>query len=248
VTDEIPEAAASGAIARCYADIRHQLGVPLVNLIWRRLAAIGALESCWQRVKADLPAISAQAAALHGRARQLVAGLPASGWAPQGSGVLESILMSYERGNSINLAMVRRLLGAPLIRFDDGRLPQAPNHVPPVPAFATMPAALRGAIDQLAGVGPAGHTGIRPTLWVHLAELPGIIEAAAAHLPAVLSSPSFQAAHAELTATDSRAIAGEFFTGPVLSLLQAFHLRIAEMLLIGLYLERKRLTSAEPCP
>jgi hypothetical protein len=248
MTNEIPEAAASGAIARCYADIRHQLGVPLVNLIWRRLAAIGALESCWQRVRDELPTITAQAAALNGRARQLIAGLPSSGGALQGPGVPGSILVSYERGNSINLAMVKRLLGAPAMPFEDGQLPQAPASVPPVPEFAALPAGARAAIDLLARVGPAGQTDIRPTLWIHLAAAPGVIEAVASHLPPVLGCASFRMAHAELTAIDPDGVAGEIATGPVLGILQAFHLRIAEMLLIGLYLEHTLSMPAENHP
>ncbi len=248
MTDEIPEAAASGAIARCYADIRQGLGLPIVNLIWRQLAAIGALETCWQRVRDELPTITAQAAALNGRARQLIAGLPSSGGRPQGPRVLGSILVSYERGNSINLAVVKRLLGAPAMPFADSQLPQAPAIVPPVPDFAGLPTGARAAIDLLAGAGPAGQTGIRPTLWIHLAAAPGVIEAVASHLPPVLGCASFRKAHAELTAINPDGVASEIATGLVLGIVQAFHLRIAEMLLIGLYLERILSMPAETRP
>jgi hypothetical protein len=36
----IAEAAATGKTARIFADIRHVLGVEVVNLIWRHLATI----------------------------------------------------------------------------------------------------------------------------------------------------------------------------------------------------------------
>jgi hypothetical protein len=64
----------------------------------------------------------------------------------------------------------------------------------------------------------------------------------------VLGCASFRKAHAELTATDPDGVAGEIATGPVLGILQAFHLRIAEMLLIGLYLEHTLSMPAETHP
>ena len=51
MSDPVPaiaEAAATGATAEIFADIRHVLGVEVVNLIWRHLATIpDALPWAW---------------------------------------------------------------------------------------------------------------------------------------------------------------------------------------------------------
>ena len=48
----ISEADATGEIAKMYEDIRVTLGIPLVNLIWRNLAAVpGGLKWAWTTMK-----------------------------------------------------------------------------------------------------------------------------------------------------------------------------------------------------
>jgi len=52
MSDPVPaitEAGATGEIAAIFADIRHVLGVEVVNLIWRHLATLpGALPWAWE--------------------------------------------------------------------------------------------------------------------------------------------------------------------------------------------------------
>jgi hypothetical protein len=230
---EIPESEATGAVARCYADIRHRLGVPVVNLIWRHLAALGEIEACWDRVRDDIALIERHGGALNAAARGMIAPLPAPAplhWTSPGP----QILVSYERGNSLNLATVRLLLGCPA-PGDGGSLPLAPDHVPPVPGFASLPPALQVAIERLAAAGPGADTGIRPTLWVHLACLPDLLGAISATIPRTLADERFRAAHARLTAHPAEAAPTGLSQTAALTL-QRFNRRIGEMLLIGLYL------------
>lgn len=71
MSDPVPaiaEAAASGELATIFADIRHVLGVGVVNLIWRHLAVIpGALPWAWGMLRPlHLDAtIAAEAKAMH---------------------------------------------------------------------------------------------------------------------------------------------------------------------------------------
>jgi hypothetical protein len=233
--EEIPETEATGALARCYADIRDRLGVPVVNLIWRHLAAIGVIDACWERVRDDIEAIERHGAALNALARDMIATLPPPATLPWTSPGPQ-ILVSYERGNSLNLATARRLLGCPP-PGTGGALPRARGHLPPVPRHADLPPASRAAIERLAAAGPGADTGIRPTLWIHLACLPNLLEAIAAEIPDVLAVERFHAEHARLTALP----AGGGTTGlneTATLALQRFNRRIGEMLLIGLYLGR----------
>lgn len=232
---EVPEAEATGALARCYADIRLKLGMPVVNLIWRHLAALGEIDGCWERVRDDIGLIERHGAVLHAASYSLIAPLPPPApldWTSPG----QKILVSYERGNSLNLATVRLLLGCPE-PGEGGSLPHAPDHVPPVPRFANLPPVLQAAIERLAEAGPGADTGIRPTLWVHLACLPDLLEAIAATIPAMLADERFRTAHARLTVPAVDAAAKGLSETAALAL-QRFNRRIGEMLLIGLYLGR----------
>lgn len=238
MTGEIPETRAVGSIARCYDDIRQRLGVPMVNLVWRRLAALGALERCWEQVREDLPAITAQAAVLNGLARERLSNLsPSLRPSISASTIARAIIQSYERGNCINLATMRQLLGAPPLRSSSGRLPQAPDRIPPVPVLAELPARVRSAIEQLAQAGPAAATGITPTLWIHLADPPGLIERLARALTPVLGDADFRKAHSALTLLGDQLPPPHTISAQVRDCLQAFHQRIAEMVLIGVYLD-----------
>lgn len=242
---EVPETEAAGALALCYADIRRRLGVPVVNLIWRHLAALGEIEACWERVRDDLPIIEARAAGLNGAARRMAGEWSAPSPLPWPEPASD-ILVSYERGNSLNLATVRQLLGCALVE-GEGSLPQAPARLPPVPPFASLVPASKVAVETLAAAGPGADTGIRPTLWVHLACAPALLAAAALSLPPLLAHEQFRAAHARLTALSPRP-AGDGLSNAAVEALARFNRRIGEMLLIGLHLDRSRLHTLENRP
>jgi hypothetical protein len=60
---EIPEADATGRVAELYDDIRAVLGLPLVNLVYRHLAALGCLEAAWTQLRPNLSDAAVDAAA-----------------------------------------------------------------------------------------------------------------------------------------------------------------------------------------
>ena len=117
----LPESEASGAAAALYADIRGVTGVPVVNLIWRRLAFFpGALEWAWAAVR---PLYAGGLA--DGAAAQILAGtplpdlppwpdplLPAAGLSGADRAAVIRMLASYDRGNRLNLAALGALLQA----------------------------------------------------------------------------------------------------------------------------------------
>ena len=73
----LPESEATGRAAALYADIRDVLGVPVVNLIWRRLAHFpGALEWAWGAVRPLYAGGAADAAAAAIQARTPLPDLP----------------------------------------------------------------------------------------------------------------------------------------------------------------------------
>jgi hypothetical protein len=243
---EIPESDATGEVARIYADIRARLQLPVVNLIWRHLAALGHLEWSWDAVRDRLPEISASAAELNARARiqaENCEPLPLLPW----SGTVAGILGAYERGNSMNLATVRLLLGdAPERHGAEFKLP-APAQIPPVPRFADIAGDLRALIDRLAAAGPGAGTGIRPTLWVHLAHAPEFLRAAEQPVTRLLTTPTFRGAHAVLSAL-SITPAEPHLPDTLATALDRFNRRISEMLLTGICLERSRRALMESQP
>ena len=129
----LPESEATGRAAALYADIRDVLGVPVVNLIWRRLAHFpGALEWAWGAVRPLYAGGAADAAAAAIQARTPLPDLPpwpremlpAMGLGEAESAAILHILASYDRGNRLNLAALGALLqaleGAPAARFRSG--------------------------------------------------------------------------------------------------------------------------------
>jgi hypothetical protein len=52
----------------------------------------------------------------------------------------------------------------------------------------------RAQVDELSSVGPGSSSGVRPSLWLHLANWPDLLNEIAASCPPVLASPGFSAA------------------------------------------------------
>ena len=117
----LPESEASGAAAALYADIRGVTGVPVVNLIWRRLAFFpGALEWAWAAVRPLYAGGLADAAAARILAETPLPDLPpwpdpllpAAGLSGADRTAVIRMLASYDRGNRLNLAALGALLQA----------------------------------------------------------------------------------------------------------------------------------------
>lgn len=188
----ISEAEATGEIADLYADIRATLGVPLVNLIWRNLAAVpGALSWAWLSVKPlyENGAIQTEARALlKGQQLPAVPVLPPSALRAAGvdSGdekTIRAILDSYDRSNPLNLVALSALLA----RLNDEAAPAlaAPAPSPETPALDVALPRLLPLDDMDAGtadlvrainrLGARGRDHIIVSMPRHLAHWPGYL-------------------------------------------------------------------------
>ncbi|QQS12228.1 MAG: hypothetical protein IPK81_22420 [Rhodospirillales bacterium] len=189
--DPVPavrEDAATGDIARLYADIRATLGVPVVNLVWRHLATIpGALEWSWNSVRpVYLDGAAAGAAAALRDAMPLVpvAGLPrdalrAAGVDAAAETAIRGVLASYDRSNTMNLltlsALRARIDGvpaepAPALHAGGGN--DAPDALPPLLARDEMAPETWRLVLRLNALGARDDGRIVASMYRHLAHWP----------------------------------------------------------------------------
>ena len=197
----LPESEATGRAAVLYADIRDVLGVPVVNLIWRRLAHFpGALEWAWGAVRPLYAGGAADAAAADIRDCTPLPDLPPwpRGMLPaMGLGEAESasilhVLASYDRGNRLNLAALGALLqalegasGATLAVVESGAARAAvEGEIPPIPAMEALSPEVRELVLGLNEFGNSGDT-VVASLYRHLAYWPGYLALAWVQLAAL---------------------------------------------------------------
>ena len=189
----IAEADATGDIAALYADIRATLGVPIVNLIWRNLAAFpGGLAWAWGSVKPLYAAgkVQNEAQALR-RAQRLPAVLPMPAAALRACGVdagaertIRAILDSYDRSNALNLVALSALLvrlrteiapaaGAPA----PAAAPEPPigAALPPLVSPADMTADTEALVRAVNRLGARGRDHILVSMPRQLAHWPGFL-------------------------------------------------------------------------
>lgn len=189
----IPEAEATGEIAALYADIRAALGVPVVNLIWRNLAATpGALAWAWGAVKPLYVdgVIRTEARALR-RSQRLPAcpgfagsSLRAAGVSEADEAAIRRVIAAYDRSNALNLLALLALLGR--LRGEsppDGALPDK-GDAPEPAQEGGLPAIL--SLDDIAPetaelardlnrLGARGRDHIMVSMPRHLAHWPGFL-------------------------------------------------------------------------
>ena len=197
----LPESEATGRAAALYADIRDVLGVPVVNLIWRRLAHFpGALEWAWGAVRPLYAGGAADAAAAAIQARTPLPDLPpwpremlpAMGLGEAESAAILHILASYDRGNRLNLAALGALLqaleGAPargsVPAAGDGARAAVEGELPPIPAMEVLPSEVQALVLGLNQLGNSGDT-VVASLYRHLAYWPGYLALAWVQLAAL---------------------------------------------------------------
>jgi hypothetical protein len=189
---EVSEQEAGGRVAETYAEIRALLGVPVVNLIYRHLAAEpGRLEATWAALRPNLAD-----PATHGLALELardvdgtrppVAVVEAAALAQAGVSASEhrralATLAVYERANALNLLAVSALLeGAPgspeavsAARSEGGSRAGA---ILPMADLDALAARERAILDELsASVAGAGGDTLIPSLYRHLASSPALL-------------------------------------------------------------------------
>ncbi len=189
---EVREADASPGILAIYNDICNTLGVPFVNLIHRYLATIpGALEYAWalgrdacldgrldswvttMMVQARLDEIPVTAdVALPNHAREIAA----------------RIVEIYNRQNPRNVIVFTALLRVlrdpelqpseaipSLLASTERRVPA--TTVPPLPKFVDLDEHTQQLLLELAALQRLEGTGLIPSLYLHLASVPGAVSA-----------------------------------------------------------------------
>ncbi len=149
----ISEADATGGIAEMYEDIRVTLGIPLVNLIWRNLAAVpGGLKWAWTTMKPLYAqgAVYAEAVALrNGQNLPTLPRLPraalrAVGVDTAAEEAITEVLHSYDQGNPLNIvtfsalwARLRNEIGAD-VPIQSGQVPAASSAIRPLPELMNL--------------------------------------------------------------------------------------------------------------
>jgi hypothetical protein len=195
MSDPVPavtEAAAAGAIAEIFADIREVLRVDVVNLIWRHLATLpDALPWAWGSLRPLYAngTISAEAEAL--RAQLALPRLPpfppallaAAGIVDRDLAAIRNILAAYDRTNAMALlalsALLHRLDGqsssSGVVASESAeRQPEAPFFIP-LPTLPSLAEMAQPTIDLVLifnRLGTRRETPILASMYRHLAYWP----------------------------------------------------------------------------
>lgn len=188
---EVSERDAAGTVAETFADIRSLLGVPVVNLVYRHLAAEeGRLESVWAALRPNLadPAAGALALSLARSADDLRPRVePLGPEAVRRAGVstdecrrARATLDVYERANALNLLVAHALLaGAPGsagAEHAPAPEPLAAADILPMADTQRLDDELRRTLEELSTAVAAPGPGVLiPSLYRHLASAPGLL-------------------------------------------------------------------------
>lgn len=212
---EVAEADARDGVAAAYAEIRTTLGLPVVNLVYRHLAAEpGRLEAVWADVVPALrdpatePLVAEVAAAVRAPA---VESIPATALRAAGIDApvvrdLVVVLDAYDRGNRVNLLAITALLNgarglAPAASESAAANGAAPPTLPPMVAPAALGPAARALVEEMSAAvsGPARPL-LVPSLFRHLTRPPALLPLAWTVLRAPLRSAGLDGAVARLLA------------------------------------------------
>jgi hypothetical protein len=191
----IPEDRATGEIAGLYDDIRRSLGVSVVNLIWRNLAATpGALAWAWGGVKPlySRGAIQAEAQALReGQRLPACPVLPpsvlrAAGVSKPDQTAIRNVIAAYDRSNALNLlallTLLGRLRGEAAVAAEtqssvdavEGEPPQE-SKLPPILPLDGMEPETAALVREINRLGARGQEHILVSMPRHLAHWPGYL-------------------------------------------------------------------------
>lgn len=243
---EITEAEAVGEIATIYRRIKEVQGSPVVNLIWRHLATIeGALAWAWPLAEDAKPTIEANMKPMFDFIDRCIAHHDLINMKlTQPSPTAVEVLRAYERGNCWNLLATTILIAARAGISPPGSGSETVYFAPilsPVPSllrYSQLDDRQRAQIDELSGVGPGSSSGFRPSLWLHLANWPDLLNEVAASCPSVLASAGFRIASDDVLAQAAVLLGLAPLPiapahGSVDLAIGAFRQRLPEMLLIG---------------
>jgi hypothetical protein len=182
---EVSERDATGRVAELYEEIRSTVGLPLVNLVYRVLAATDRLDAAWAQLGPNLrdPGIESAAAALVGEVRASSPAIPSAALATVGlhgdrlAGA-RSTVGAYMHANPRNLLAVTALLEE--AAGTGSKEPDA-GSMPPPADWVILPMASLDALDETASaligemsaplVSP-GEGALVPSLLRHFADEP----------------------------------------------------------------------------
>lgn len=193
---EIPEATARGRTQEIYRDIRGCFRAPIVNLIYRRIAATpGCLEWAWGSVRPLVTSGDLERAA-EGLVRSIDHPISttisddrllSAGIDEDGLATVCRVLDTYNRSNPMNLIVVKVLhlalqANRPTVpfafeKFTDVGAAQQP--LPPLIDVATAGPEVREAMRRFAREASGGSDAIVPTLFRHFGAWPGFLDLAA---------------------------------------------------------------------
>ena len=191
MSDPVPaitEATALGETAAIFADIRHVLGVDVVNLIWRHLATIdGALPWAWGMLRPHYVdgSVVSEATSLHKElALPPMPGVPAEVFAALGLGsndlaAIGDVLAAYDHTNAMAVVALIALRGKL-----NGRVPDGTAAAPAPVAAATriglpklldltaMQPGTAALVTALNGLGTRRPGAVLASMYRHLAHWP----------------------------------------------------------------------------
>ncbi|MBI3965712.1 MAG: hypothetical protein HY329_08765 [Chloroflexi bacterium] len=209
---EVSESAATGELAELYDDIRQTLGTPVVNLIYRMLAAYPPyLDLAWRAIRPSLVTVYAERAFVTIRERAAepviaLAGLPDPG--PHVTAIAASVEAYNEtnpKGLLIATACLRALEGHPAPgsgqESEPAGAPRALRPTPPMTELSDVSAETRAL---LLGIQDAHGLGGVPSLYRTLAWWPDWLAQAWPALTPLITNSALTARRAELLGLTNR--------------------------------------------
>jgi hypothetical protein len=215
---ELREADAPPETLAVYAALRAASGVPVVNLIWRHLATMpGVLGWAWAATRTVLEdgTVAAARARLGATVRLPPLAVATAALDAADRAAVLAVVETYNRGNLTNLVLLTALRQEieaaprpPAGPVPAGLVPDGPPPgaeaplpaIPPLPALASLPAETRALVQRLAQRhAGAAAGGVVPSLYLHLAHWPGLLQALPGLIGPVLDTlgPLREAAIAE---------------------------------------------------
>jgi hypothetical protein len=203
---EIREAEAPADTAAIYAQIKEASGLPLVNLIWRHFAALpGVLPWAWAAVE---PLVRSTSMAEARRRLAVGIALPSPigfDWREAGleAGAIarvSAIIRAYTRGNLTNLLALTALRlrleqpqARPGVLLPPAAAQPAEAPLDPLPSFASLSPEVAALVRALADR-HGGPAAIIPSLYLHFAHWPRLLEVLPRGLAALYAPGALEAA------------------------------------------------------
>ncbi len=255
---EIREEDASPEIRAIYADMRGTMRLPLVNLIYRHLATSpGVLPHTWAFVRAMVVSGDLDAARTrleHSLNVPALEPFTADDLCDADKSAIRHLLDAYNRGNGFNVIALRA------VRTDLHRRAHPPLQMPAVAGdgapsiprllrFAELSPGLAATVSTISAL-HEGMNGVIPSLYLHLANWPGFLDASCRRIAPALKDGSFGRARRTAIAqagVEANALIAPMqgvamasgFPDAVLAVLDQFiDYVIPEMLPIGIALDR----------